>query len=190
MANSLSPAFVQIQYHSLYGPHVMTLPTRPWTPDLDYGTYECWDSTTKAADDMIEELILLMVPFFPTSTEFDSFTVYTKATPTGPAIPRVSKANGEAGTAGTPGWSKATEAIWTFKTADGGLAKLDFLDFASQNSFDKVTFAGLSGGPLALVDAFTGDSNAWSGRDDSQPMTFLQISYGLNKALRKRYFMN
>lgn len=188
--NSLSPAFVQIQYHSAYAPHVMTLPTTNWTADADYGLFETWAGGTKAADDMIEELILLMVPFFPSTVEFDYWTIFTKADGTAPNIPRVGKASGEPGTAVAPGATKATQATWSFKTEGTGLSKIVMLDVNTNNSFEKVTPGELAGAALALADKWTADTEGWSGRDNTQPSFFLQIAYTINEKLRREYHMD
>jgi len=188
--NSLYPAFVQIQYHSAYAPHVMTLPTTQWTPDLDYGTFACWDGSDKAADDMVEELVLLMVPFFKSTVQFDYWTVYTMADPTAPAIPRKGAAIGEPGTSAGTGWDKATQATWSFKTEDGGLSKVVMLDLETGGAFGKITPAGLTGDAAAFVAKWTADTEGWSGRDNSKPDFFLQISYTLNEKLRREYHLN
>lgn len=189
-AYALDPAFVQIQYHSAYAPHVMTLPTTAWTPDANYGLFETWGGGTKAADDMIEELILLMCPFFPSTVEFDYWTIYTMASPTSPAIPRVGAASGEPGTAVAPGSTKATQATWSFKTEGGNLSKVVMLDLNTNNSFEKVTPGELAGASAAFVAKWTADTEGWSGRDNTQPSFFLQIAYTINEKLRREYHMD
>lgn len=190
MVNSLSPAFVQIQYHSAYAPHVMTLPTLEWTPDADYGLFATWGAGTIAADDMIESLILKMVPFFPSTVVFDSWTIYTMADVEAQAIPRAFKTNNEPGTNATPGQTKAVQATWTFKTSEGGISKVVMLDMGNNNSFERVTQATVGGDGQAFIDEWTADTNGWSGRDNAQPVFFLQVAYTLNEKLRREYHLN
>lgn len=189
MANSLFPAFVQINYHSVYAPHVMTIPTLEWTPDAGYGLFETWAGGTIAADDMVEQLIDVMLPFFPASVGFDAFTIYTMASPTDQAIPRVFKTSAEVGSNGTPGNSHAVQATWTFKTDEGGISKLVMLDMGNNNSFERVTQATVGVAGQALIDEFTSDANGWAGRDNGQPTFFLQIAYTLNEKLRREYHL-
>lgn len=190
MANSLYPAFVQIAYHSAYAPHVMTIPTKAWTPDADYGLFETWAGGTIAADDMVENLILVMKPFFPATVIFDSFTIFTMDTPTSPAVPREFKTNNEPGTNATPGNSKAVQATWSFKTEENGIAKVVMLDMGNNNSFERVTQANVGASGLAFIAELTADTNGWSGRDNAQPTFFLQVSYTINEKLRRQYHMD
>lgn len=188
--HSLAPNFVQIQYHSPYAPHVMTLPTLPWTPDASFGLFETHSGGTKAADDMIEELILLMVPFFKSTVVFDYWTIYSMADATAPAIPEVGAASGEPGTSAGTAWDKATQATWSFKTAGGNLSKVVMLDNDTGNSFGKIGPGALTGDAAAFVAKWTSDAEGWAGRDNTQPSFFLQIAYTLNEKLRRQYHLD
>lgn len=188
--NSLSPAFVVLNYHSDYGAHKQTLPTKTYNPGSP-GTFDTWSGSTIDASDMVNDFVDLIAPFFPATVNFDYFEIFTKATPTSDSVLRHSEVLSQVGTNATPGWSKATEAVWTFKTTLNGLYKITMLDVGNNNSWDKATFSDLAGDSLAFVQYLVNDTtHGWSGRDDGDPATFLQISYGLNKALRRKYNMN
>lgn len=190
MANSLYPSFVQIAYHSVYAPHIATIPTLQWTPDSGYGLFETHAGSTIAADDMVEQLIDVLLPFYPSTVGFDSFTIFTMDTPTSPAIPRAFKTSAEVGSNGTPGNTKAVQGTWTFKTELGGISKIVLLDVGNNNSFEKVTQATVGVAGQAFIDEFTSDANGWAGRDGGQPVFFLQLAYTLNEKLRRNYYMD
>lgn len=190
MAGSLYPSFVEIKYHSAYAPHVMTIPTKQWTPGAGFGTFATWAGGTIAADTMIEALVTLMLPFFRATVIFDSFTVFTMDTPTSPAVPRASKVLTGVGTSSASAPYKATQATWTVKTNAHSLAKIVMLDVATGGSFEKITFATLTGDAAAFINEWFLDTNGWSARIDGKPDFFLQIAYTMNEKLRKEYHMD
>ena len=58
--NSLSPASVEIDYHSAYAPHTMTIPTLEWFPTSitgNLGSFSNWAAGTRDAEDMVLDLI-------------------------------------------------------------------------------------------------------------------------------------
>lgn len=187
--NSLSPSYVVIDYHSLYGAHKMTLPTTQYNPGTP-GTFDVHGGGTINASDMVNDFVDLIAPFFPDVVEFDFYQVFLKATATADSVLAFSEELSQIGTNATPGWTKATEAVWSFKSVTNGLYKVALLDMGNNNSWDKVTFADLTGASLAFVNYLTGAGHGWAARDNGQPTTFLQIAYGLNKALRRKYNMN
>jgi hypothetical protein len=187
---SLVPAFVEINYHSAYAPHKMTIPTLNWNPGGTAGDFETWAAGTIPADDMVEELIDLMKVFFPATVTFDSYIIYTKAAVEDPSIPRYAKSIAVVGTNATPGNSKAVQATWTVKCTDGSVAKIVMLDVGNNNSFVKVTQATVGADGLAFLAAWFASTNGWSGRKNFQPYFYLQTAYTLNEALRRQYHEN
>lgn len=191
--NSLYPAFVQINYHSQWGQHIQTVPTRTWTPGAganDPGFFEAWNGTQRDAGEMVEEFCTGQAAFFPATVVMDSFYVYTMATPTSSPIPQVAIDLTIPGTAVAAGWSKATQATWSFKTTAFGIFKVVQLDVNNQNNFDKLLAGGLNAAGQAFVALIGSQSNAWSGRDGNRPSQFRQIAYTLNEKLRRQYNMN
>lgn len=188
--NSLSPAYAVINYHSEFGSHKMTIPTTNYNPGAPVGTFDIPGGGIINASDMINDLVDAIVAFFPDTVAFDFFEIFTKATATADSVLRLSQTMAQVGASATPGWTKAAEAVWSFKTLGNGLFKLVFLDFDSGDQWDKITFSGLTGPALTLVNYLNGGGHGWTGRDDTSPGTFLQIAYGLNKALRRKYNMN
>lgn len=190
MANFLGPYYVEINSHSVYAPHVQTIPTLAWNPGLTYGEFETWDGVGKAADDMVEELVDLQAEFFPASYVWDNFVIYHQPTPADPAIPLIGKVLTQTGTGPLSGTQKAVQATWSFKTVAGGLFKLTNLDVYASVDFQKTTPGNIGVEAQAVVAHVTSQGNGWSGRDNSRPSFFLQIAYTLNEKLRRQYFMD
>lgn len=168
----------------------MTLPTRDYVPGTPSGSYFTWDGPSITAVDMVGDLVDLIKPFFPSTVGFDFYEVFTKATATSDSVFREAGTLSQVGTSALGGWSKAAEAVFSLKTTGNGEFKIVLLDFDSGDGWDKITFSDLSGASATFVTYLTGGAHAWSGRDDNPPFSFRQISYGLNKALRRKYDMN
>jgi hypothetical protein len=190
MTNSLAPSYLVINYHSAFGAHKMTLPTLQFHPGVPNGSFDVRGGGTMDAADMVDDFLTLAVPFWPDDVEFDYYQVFLKADAAADSVLAASKTLTQVGTNATPGWTKATEAIWSFKSDLNGLWKLSMLDMGNNDGWDKVTFADLSGASLAFNNYIVDGTHGWAARDNGQPVTFLQISYGLNKALRRKYNMN
>lgn len=192
MPNSPGPTQILINYHSAFGFHKMALNANEWhsTPDVNgSGAIEAWDATLIDTDDMVKALVTLFAPFFPATVSFDNYIVFTYASPTADPVPVASGALTTIGTSGTPGWSKAVQATLSFRTDLFGIAKIVFLDYDSQDSFDKTVIIP-GGSPLEdLRDEFVLDTNGWSGRDGGRPDTYLSATVTLNEKLRKSYRM-
>lgn len=190
--NSLFPAFVQVGYHSAFGAHNMILPTLSWTNAASpggAGEFNTWDASTVDADDMINDLIDLFVPFFKADTSFDHYTIYTLANAEATPLPQAAKQLTQVGTNATTTWSKAVETTFMFRTNLFGLRRLVFLDAPSGGVFDKIDSFSTSPEAIAIRDQFADVTQAWSARDNGRPTILTQITYTLNEKLRKEYGM-
>lgn len=189
--NSLSPASVVIDYHSAYGPHKMTIPTREWFPTSitgGLGSYGNWLAGTIDAEAMITNLIDKLKVFLKTNAAFDNITIYTQATATSPNIPRTSKAIAIAGLA-TTGNEAAISRTWNFKTTANGNGKIELLDSPlPATGFARIHAADFNAGELDVLGEIEGGLNAWSGRDDNQFNNCRAISIDLNDKLQRMYF--
>ena len=189
MANALGPYYVRVNYHSVFAPHTMTIPTRTWNPDGGFGTFEAWDSSAPAADAMIEALIDLFQPLYNTDTVFDNWVIYKQLLPTDDPQPVMSGSILTwVGSNSGASWAKAVESILTARTAGFGIAKLDFLDVCSEDNYDPVTT--LVGAYAAVFAEWSDPTNAWSSRDNTKPATALKLTTNLHQKLRKQYHMD
>jgi hypothetical protein len=190
--NSLSPASVVIDYHSAYGAHKMTIPTRAWNPvplTGTLGSYIAWNSVVRDGEAMINDLVDLLVPFVPATFSFDKATTYLQASAGAPNIPQTSVALTQVGTSGSTNPSAAVSATFLFKTTGNGIFKLVLLDSPFGSGWlAPLLPGGFSADANALENEVIDPANAWSGRDDLQPAFMNKITYDVNDKLQKMYF--
>jgi len=193
MTNSLFPAFLRLDYHTLYGTHSQVIPTTEWFPTSITGTigsYLGWDSVPIDAEVMMSNLVTVAKDLFKSTTVYDLATVFTMATPTSPAIPQASVAIGTAGVSTATVPDKATQFTFNFRTSLNGKMKFVCLDApVGASNFDKQLPGSYSATLQAIIDEIMDDSNAWAGRDGGQPSASISVTLDLNDALRKRYRM-
>lgn len=193
--NSLSPAFVRINYASGYGLHTMTVPSVPYIlPDVGHvsGQFDLRGAElSTSAGDAVQDYVDLLKPFFHTSTTFIDYIIFTQEDEDAAPVPRFSDTIAEAGTNSSTSWRKAVQATATWRTEDFGLFKVVLLDVVSGNQFDPYSSAAAAGTPMVNLDAYVRADESWlSGRDGAQPGVFLGMTWTLNEKLRKAYRMN
>lgn len=192
--NSLSPASAVISYHSAFGAHKMTVPTSEWfavgiTGNL--GSYLDRDGDPIDAEEMWVDFCNLARVFIPSTSVFDSVTVYTMATATSPQIPRSTVALGIAGTSALGGLSQAQSSTFNFKTEANGDFRLVLLDTPlGSQGFKAIHPADFNASVLALEAFVAGRDVAIQGRDDSGVATLRKITFDLNDKLQKQYKMS
>ena len=90
---------------------------------------------------------------------------------------------GQTATAYTP----AHTSIYTFRTFEGGIAKLTLLETTSTSNA-QITYAAANAQAQAIFDAFTDPDAGWLGRDTSFILAPLRLNLGQNEAIwRKRF---
>jgi len=192
--NSLSPASIEIRYHSLYAPHVATIPTKEWFPTSitgALGSFTSWLGSPVDAEQMVIDLVTKLKVFVPATTEFDMATVFTQATATAPRIPRSSVTLAIAGTGASALPTAAWSSTFNFVTTNFGKAKLVLLDAIQPSSWLAPVLPGsFDAATIALDAEFSDGNNAWSGRDDFPPASCTKITYDVNDKLQKAYFGN
>lgn len=188
--DSLYPSFVRIYYQSAFGPHVATIPTRQWVSDGpgQPGHYEAWNLSAVDASDMVNAMIDAMLPQFLATTTITHFTIHNYPVIDNPPVVVWQEfVTGKVGTLVETGQAKAVQYTMSIRTADFGLLKLVYLDTPAQNVWGNVI--GMSARDTDAFTEITANTNAWAGRDNSQPVVFSNITISLNKRLRRRYNM-
>jgi len=187
MASSLYPAAVVLNYHSAFGAHKSTIPTLPYSVGTQ--EFDTWNAGAIDAVTMVQNLVDVIVPFYPATVAIDSFTVLTYAAPGAPGLPQFFNLLGDVGTNPGTGWTKATQVTFSLRTTSFGRGKLVLLDAQTEDNWDKITnFTGLTP-VLNLIAELTHDDRGWAGRDNAQYVGCDQITYTLNEALRRNYNM-
>lgn len=193
MQNSLSPAFVKINYTSQYAPHVMTVPSVPLIaaagedapPYFDLRGAEIDVSVVTGVTDFVN----IIKPMFPPGTTFTDYTVFSQPGVGDIPVPVWSAALGIAGTAGSAADKKAIQNTFTFRATDFSLFKLVLLDVPNDLGFDRrATLAG-SAPHVAMSNYVTAQATWIASRGGGRPKTFLQYSSTLNEKLRRSYKM-
>lgn len=192
--NSLYPAYVQIDYHTVYAPHKAIIPTRAWFPTSitgSLGSYEGWNSTPVDAEDMVNALVDALKPYYLGTTVFDLVTVFTIANELAPiAIPRASVALTQVGTSTATVPSKAVQNVFTFRTEEAHILKLYLLDApVIGGNFDRSARGTWTANEIAIESELKADGNAWAGRDGAQVSSGIAITKTLNEKLRREYRM-
>lgn len=192
MANSLSPAFFRLFYHTAFGVHTQTIPTLAWDADLGTngaGGYLNWLGAEVDAQDMIFAIVEELNDFMPSTAVYDNAIIYTQADAEADALPQASVDLGEAGT-GMGADVPASQTTMTLRTTNFGIFKLIWFDATPNTDFLPQRSLPGSGQPLDLYNVVTSTSWAFAGRDNGRPNQFIQVSYTLNEALRRAYRLN
>jgi len=170
----------------------MTIPTLGWNDDASpggAGSFESWSGVDKDAEDMIEQLIDVMLPFFNSLVTFDNAVIFTKATPTSVSFPVASASwVGKDGTNPSATWWQAVQTTVIARTTVFSLAKLVMLDSVAGDNFDPEYIQ--SAAMLALTAEWFDLANGWSGRVDGRPKTFVKSTQTLNEKLRRAYHLD
>lgn len=189
-AFSLFPSYVQIEYQSAFGLHLMTRPTKQWQESAGpAGEFETWVSGTIDADDMINALCDVLAVVAPSTTTFTQYVIYNFPDEESDPQPVASNTLGVVGLEATPGWTKAVEQTFTFRTEAFHIAKLILLDANTDNNFDRVPFSSFSSAYQDIFFELANTTNAWSGRDNARITQAIQASATLNEKLRREYRM-
>lgn len=190
-----SPTKLVVRSHSVYGNHTAGFYAREWNPvplvpgNL-LGSFTNWLSLPVDGEEMADELVEKLTPFYPTSYFIDSVQIVTYDPDTQIAIPRAIKAYATPGTETDVGWSKATMQNYILRDSEYNMAKIVLLDVVNTNQWNPVTDISGSAEATALVGVFTSDAWAFSSKADLKITTFQKITYKLSDELRKRYDMD
>lgn len=189
--HSLFPSFVQIFYHSVWAPHVMTIPTLQWNPGADQGTFDTWEAGTTGADGMINSFIDDWADLFTTAVTFDYYTIFNYADEDALPVPVAFGALGTTGTQ-TPGSlnDKAVQITVSWQCSDGSILKTVGMDAVAPVDFVKAGPLDLASFIPDIIAEITGVANGWASRAGGQPLFGKQAAFTLNEKLRRNYHEN
>ena len=193
--HSPSPAALVIRGHSPYGAHTSYYWTKEWNPvplvpgNL-LGSYTNWLSLPVDGEEMADELVSKLAPFYHATYTIDSAQVVT-IDPLDPIqIPRAIKAYGTPGTEVDAGLDKATQIMFMLRDTAYNMAKVMLLDCVISGNFLPLTDISGSAESVALVGVFTSDAWAFTSKADLKIASFQKVTYKHNDALRKKYDMD
>jgi|SRR6185436_2751370 len=189
----LQPSYLRFDYHSSYGPHSQTIPTKQWLQTSITGTlgsYINWDGDAIDAEDMVDEYLLEAKTLLPTTSVFDLVTVFNWDATLEKFLPVASAAQSVAGTVTPANVNKAVSLTINMRSLGGQPFKLVYLDYVLAGAeFNKIGPSAFAAGMNDVVNIVSGTTNAWSARDNTRPSTAISATFDLNDALRKQYRM-
>lgn len=194
MANDPGPTVVDLGYSTPFGFHIARLHLREWTEISSghpLGEVPEWsDDALVDVQDMVEALITTFLPFYKSTTSFNTATILTNSAPGENLVPQASVAlSGLVGTDTTTPWAKAVQQTVVMRTIGNGVVKVVNLDCQSFNDFDAVRQVGAAADIDAICAELKLATNAWCGNDNTRPNTFIGAFKTLNEKLRRAYRM-
>nr|CRY96454.1 hypothetical protein [uncultured prokaryote] len=173
-----------------FGAHVMKL-NLDLDSDPEIGaefediSTENHDASTTPLNSLTEALLTVLAPLFQSTTDFPLVELWSYAAGTFDATFRAAYdpvvSNGSAGTA-----IPAGQAIITFRTAGGGIAKLSLMESNLTAGPDQ-SFPTASTPINNLASFMTVASRPWLGRDNTRFLVPKAYFPGQNEALWKKY---
>jgi len=190
---TLRPSYGRLDYHSSYGPHSQSIPTKQWLQTSITGTlgsYINWDSDAIDAEDMWDQYVDEAKGLLPTTSGFDLITIFNWDDGLAKFLPVASKALAVAGTATPANVNKAVSLTLNMRTLGGQPFKLVYLDYVLADAeFNKITPAAFSTPMEDVVNIVSLTTLAFAGRDNTRPSAAISGTFDLNDALRKQYRM-
>lgn len=188
----LGPAFIRIDYSSLWGAHTMTIPSVPVTGATDpapFFTLRGLEAPVNV-NTAVADFVNILKGLFLASTTFKNATLFTKAGVGDPAVPTHIIPLNIAGTnGGTTLMNEATQATYTFRAEDFNLFKLVLLDTPIIADVRPVVTWGAGSPQQNLIDYVVADASWIASRSGAAPKVFLKTAFTLNEKLRRSYKM-
>jgi len=191
--NGIEPAYLVLDYTSVFGAHSHVIPLREWIPTSLTGTmgsFLDWTGAPVDAEFMIDTLVDTFAPLHKDDTSYNLATIYKKLLVTDPSLPVASKALAVAGTSVLTTHAKAIQATINMRSVGVLPVKLVFLDVPhSAADFLKVPASGFDSIITDIVTEFSHVNRAWAARDNTRPASGISVTWNLNQKLRKSYGM-
>lgn len=186
--NSLSPAFVKLQYAHGASAHTMTIPVRINGTPVPGGTNSLEKHVgfgfsidfVTAMDTWAE----MLAPFFYTDVAFVAADLWSQPTPADDPVWIQSTSLTQVGGAEAV-TVVASEAVFTFRSHLGGLFRLYLME-PSLLVNAKVLPAAFNASEITLSDFVTGDDSWLYARDNGKPITCLGLKTKTNDVLRRK----
>lgn len=143
------------------------------------------DATPDSLNTIIDEWVAILRPLLSSSGSSVVYAELWKYTPGTFEAEFVSSydINLAGSNAGTT--TLASQSIWTFRTAEGGILKINLIEgVVSQGA--KTLYAAQGAASKALVDYVLRSDRVWLGRDTSYPFSHIAQFPGQNEAVFKR----
>lgn len=183
-------SYIKIFYTTAFGVHSHTVPCRPIvTVGLgDPGSVETWGGDDTGPDTMAKALIDKLMEVVPATTSYNKYVLYKWQPAEFYYAPFFEESYGGAGTAvGLSGQAKANQNTLSIRTAGFSLLKLVLLDRPNNNTWGNQS--PVPSDYAEVVEQLTSPDQAWSGRDNTRPVSATNVTISQNKRLRRKYGM-
>lgn len=187
--NSIAPGFIKLFYQSSTAAHVATLPVRPFVsavPPAGYWLEQRGDITGAPWATALAPLVTALRGIAHTSISFQYAELWTVASPGADPFYRDTTQINLAGTS-TVAPSLASQIIYSFRTANGGVGRLTLLD-GSVTPNTRILPPGFGSAPFkAVADYLTSTQCILVGRDNGFVVAVVKALTKTNDALRRKY---
>lgn len=188
--DKLFPAYVKIDYTTVYAPHTMIRPTLAWNgagigvP----GTFDTHAGGSIAGDTMVEGFIDLMMDLYYTNATSVAYTIYRIPNIGDDPQPVFAKNYATPGTIVIDPTDdyQAWVATMQWRSTSFGLARMNLIECQRAGFQGKQTGA-LTGAFAALAAEFQDTTKGWAARDNGRPAAYLSTTYKPNDRLIRQY---
>jgi hypothetical protein len=192
--NSLYPSFVQIHYHSGWGKHVQTIPTRQWiapSGGFPYGSYTSWGAGAVGAGDMIGDFVDKVAVIADAHIAWD-FAIIFNYPGVPPALPNpvAIVPLTQVGAVTHTDAAIALQQTYTMYDSAFGTFKLVLLDMDATFTLFPKGYADLDADHQAVINQIADNTQAWSSRLGNIPLTLRSAISKPNDKLRKEYSLS
>lgn len=190
MANDLRPGFWLVNYHSVFGPHKMIIPTSvpSYSGIGDDPTYLCHDSSVVPFSSLVPDLVNALKVRLKSNGAIDTVTAYDYHAGLAAPAPINVQRPATAGTDTTTGWDEGVVRTYVFRTAAFGLFKILLMDTPTDNEFG--IYTTLATADSTLVSYFESLTHPIVGRDGARPAFFKNLIVKINDRLRREYHLS
>lgn len=82
-------------------------------------------------------------------------------------------------------WTSMQQAIWTFRSNQGGIMRVDLLESIS-GGYDQRTYSEMTATEQLMADLITGSTSPVMARDNGYAFSVLRLHYSKNNALERK----
>lgn len=87
-------------------------------------------------------------------------------------------------------WFVAGQYTHTFRTAGGGIMRLQIMETPTSDTFSQIEPPYVAGFNADVASYLTSNAHPWVGRDNTKPIASIRVSYSQNEKLFRKRFRN
>jgi len=187
LSSDLAPGFIRLTYSGTVLPHHMIIPINfdgTPTPGVEPDLQTSSAASTPFTVGLVDFVTNALVTQFPATVKFGLADIYKVDATTGERTFIYTHNVDLIGTSTDPVVPN-TQAVWWFKTTNGGKLKVTTMEsvyFADTRNVGSVP----ADARQDIIDFITGPDNIHYGRKNAYPLAFMSFVSKINDVLRKR----